>query len=150
MICPVNVERTEDCARTLPVEKVRIGKVAERAGGQDFLVNSDEPLRILIGQGFDKGGIHKGENGYAGAHTECQHENRDASEAGILAELTEGKADVSKEIFERGKRGPLTIGFLGAFDASELDKGFAAGLPRSHASANVFVCVELEVRLDFI
>ena len=61
---------------------------------RNALKQTDEPGWILIGQGLEKSGIHKCEDGHACADAKRQDEDRGCGKSRIFAQLPDGKSKI--------------------------------------------------------
>jgi hypothetical protein len=83
-----------------------------------------EAVGIWVGKRFEEHAVYHAEDGGIGADSERQREDGDGGESGILAETTEGVADVLHEDFERDSHSDVADAFLHLFHAAEIAAGF--------------------------
>ena len=69
-----------------------------KSGGA--LKDGDKAGGIAIGQWLQKGGVHKCEDGNAGARTESEHERGSGGESRILAQLAESETEILQHAFK--------------------------------------------------
>src|SRR5579859_2976529 len=133
----------------LPVAKILVRRIAERAAGDGF-EDAYKLFRVLVRQWLDQRCIYNSEDCGARAETEGKHKSCGDSEAWVLDELSERELKIASQIVEPYNAIAKMKLFLSGCPASELDVGVPACLLIVEAFLLQLVGLEFEVSLELL
>src|ERR1043165_384695 len=112
----IDIQRLENVVELLPVEIIGIGEV----GGWNLrrcLGDSEQTRGILIRQRFDERGIDKSKDRRARRDSKRDHRDGGGRESRMLAELSEGEAQILDHAFKKRDSRAIAISFFGLLQA---------------------------------
>ena len=93
VVAAVSLQRAESCIPFLPIQIIRIRKIAQRKN-LNRLKHAHQPGRIVIRQRLQQRPIHKRENRNGRRHPQRQNQNRRAGEPHILPQLPQRETEI--------------------------------------------------------
>jgi len=115
-----------------------------------LLEDGEELVGAGIWQRFEKDGVNHAEDRGVGADAEREREDGDRGESGIFPQHAEGEAEILKRGFNERQAAEFAICFFELRSAAEANARGASGFFWRHATGDVFLRGEFEMRIELV